>query len=107
MEVTELPALDENGHLQCLQSWSRAVAEMLASKDNLILTDKHWLIINLVRSIYLDTETSPPMRLLVKAIRSKVSADMANSRCLYKLFPDGPVRLACKYAGLPKPKHCL
>ena len=75
--------------------------------DELVLTQEHWQIINLVREIYLQTHTTPPMRLLIKAIKTKISADIANSRYLYRLFADGPVKLASKYAGLPKPKHCL
>jgi tRNA 2-thiouridine synthesizing protein E len=101
------PQLDDNGHLQDLKDWSKDWAKQMADEDKLQLTDKHWQIIHLVRQIYLDTETTPPMRLLIKAIRVNLSEDMANSRYLYQLFPDGPVRLACKYGGLPKPKHCL
>lgn len=99
--------LDNNGHLQDFKCWSREVGEYLSATDSLELNKQHWEIIDLVRQIYLETETSPPMRLLIKAIKINISADSANSRYLYQLFPDGPVRLACKYAGLPKPKHCL
>ncbi|MGR9000220.1 MAG: TusE/DsrC/DsvC family sulfur relay protein, partial [Gammaproteobacteria bacterium] len=28
-------------------------------------------------------------------------------RYLHKLFPDGPLKYACKLAGLPKPPACL
>ena len=99
--------LDENGHLQDFSCWDKSIGESLAKHDNLLLSSEHWQIINLMRDIYLQTETSPPMRLFIKAIRSKISEESANSRYLYRLFPDGPVRLACKYAGLPKPKHCM
>lgn len=106
MEMNSLK-LDENGHLLDYHCWNREIGEYLSKKDKLKLNSQHWQIINLVREIYLETEISPPMRLLIKAIQNKLSKDIANSRHLYKLFPDGPVRLACKYAGLPKPKHCL
>jgi len=99
--------LDTNGHLVDYMVWNKAIAIELASLDDISLSDKHWEIINLVRHIYLETETSPPMRLLIKAIKKYLSEDIANSRHLYQLFPDGPVRLSCKYAGLPKPKHCM
>jgi tRNA 2-thiouridine synthesizing protein E len=100
-------ALDEQGHLLNYSDWDRSVGEQLAIEDGFLLSEEHWEIICLVRDIYLQTETSPPMRLLVKAIKINISEEIANSRHLYKLFPDGPVRLSCKYAGLPKPKHCL
>ena len=106
MEITDL-TLDKNGHMVDYMSWSKDCAEVLAKSDQLNLTPEHWKIINLVREIYLETETTPPMRLLIKAIKLKLSEEYANSRYLYQLFPDGPVRLASKYAGLPKPKHCM
>jgi tRNA 2-thiouridine synthesizing protein E len=99
--------LDENGHLANYLCWNENIAQWLSEKDEFILKDGHWQIINLVRKIYLETKTSPPMRLLIKAINIQVSEEKANSRYLYQLFPNGPVRLACKYAGLPKPKHCM
>lgn len=105
MEITI--QLDSNGHLTDYTAWNKTTADQLAKIDGIHLTNQHWEIINLVRQIYLETETSPPMRLLIKAVKKYLSEDMASSRRLYQLFPDGPVRLACKYAGLPKPKHCL
>jgi len=99
--------LDENGHLKDPNQWTQSIAAQLAQKDNLTLTKNHWQIILLIRDIYLKTGTTPPMRLLIKAIKNKISQECANSRYLYQLFPDGPVRLASKYAGIPKPKHCL
>ena len=99
--------LDNNGHLLDYHMWNKEIANWLAQEDGFHLNNNHWKVINLVRKIYIETKTSPPMRLLIKAIRINLSEEMASSRILYQLFPDGPVRLACKYAGLPKPKHCM
>jgi tRNA 2-thiouridine synthesizing protein E len=33
--------------------------------------------------------------------------DKGNSKYLYELFPYGPAKQACKYAGLPKPTGCV
>ncbi len=98
---------DKNGHLKDHNNWTKALGQQLADEDGFALTENHWHIINLMREIYLKTETSPPMRLFIKAIKLNINEDIANSRYLYQLFPDGPIRLACKYAGLPKPKHCM
>ena len=98
---------DENGHLLDYKQWNPDIGQQLADADNFVLTAEHWQIIKLMREIYTETATSPPMRLFIKAIKLNINAEIANSRYLYRLFPDGPVRLACKYAGLPKPKHCM
>jgi tRNA 2-thiouridine synthesizing protein E len=99
--------LDENGHLCDYLEWEKSVGEYLAAQDEFDLNQQHWKIIDLVRNIYLKTETTPPMRLLIKVIKNELNENMASSRYLYQLFPEGPVRLACKYGGLPKPKHCI
>jgi len=33
--------------------------------------------------------------------------EKGNSRYLQRLFPDGPLKYACKFGGLPKPPTCL
>lgn len=105
MEITI--QLDDNGHMQDHTLWTQSIANQLANIDGITLTEKHWEIINLVRDIYIETKTTPPMRLLIKAIKINLNTEIANSRYLYQLFPDGPVRLTSKFAGLPKPKHCM
>jgi len=98
--------LDANGHLKTRHDWSTTVAEALAATDGIKLTADHWQVIKAVQTIYDETGDTPPMRLLIKLLRQRLSVDI-DSRFLYRLFPDGPVRLASKYAGLPKPKHCM
>ena len=45
--------------------------------------------------------------MLTKAIGKKLGKDKGNSKYLYELFPYGPAKQACKYAGLPKPTGCV
>lgn len=98
--------LDKNGHLKDKEAWNLQVANQLAQTDNLKLTKQHEQIILAVRAIFEETGDTPPMRLLIKVLRQQLD-DSIDSRYLYRLFPDGPVRLCSKYAGLPKPKHCM
>jgi len=49
-----------------------------------------------------------PMRgFFTKAIAKELGEAKGNSRYLHKLFPEGPLKYACKLAGLPKPPTCL
>ena len=45
--------------------------------------------------------------ILTRAVARRLGPDKGNSRYLYRLFPDGPARQACRYAGLPKPSGCI
>ena len=97
---------DQHGHLSDRALWNHDVAIQLAATDQIELTEAHWLLIDAVQNIYDETGDTPPMRLLIKVLRKKLD-DSIDSRYLYRLYPDGPVRLASKHAGLPKPKHCM
>lgn len=98
--------LDQHGHLLNRDDWNPSIAQALAAEDNIELTDQHWQLINTVRHIYDATGDTPPMRLLIKLLRKELDSEI-DSRYLYRLYPDGPVRFASKHAGLPKPKHCM
>ena len=105
MEINDMP-VDQHGHLIDHKLWNNEMAEKLAATDNIKLSQDHWNLIAAVQQIFEETGDTPPMRLLIKVLREKIN-DSIDSRHLYRLYPDGPVRLASKHAGLPKPKHCM
>lgn len=100
-------ALDVRGYLLDAGQWSRALAEEMARADGIDLSSAHWQVIDLLRDYFEQFALAPPMRLLVREIGARFGPDKASSRYLYRLFPDGPARQACRYAGLPKPISCI
>lgn len=100
-------ALDARGYLIDWQSWSETVATTMAAADQIKLDDAHWRVIHLLREYYGRFEVAPPMRLLVREIGQILGPEAASSRYLYRLFPQGPAKQACRYAGLPKPVSCI
>lgn len=100
-------AVDEKGYLLDWQSWSPAVARVMASADGIELGDDHWAVLELFRAYFQQYDIEPPMRALVRLVRERLGEDKAGSRYLYQLFPDGPGTQACRYAGLPRPLSCV
>jgi tRNA 2-thiouridine synthesizing protein E len=98
---------DKQGYLLDYTLWQPAMVDLLAETENIQLTDAHWEVINFVREFYIEYETSPAIRALVKAMAAKFGPDKGNSRYLQRLFPKGPAKQATKLAGLPKPARCL
>ena len=98
---------DEEGYLADLSQWDADVAEYMAKLDGSDLTDAHWEVINFLREYYEEYQIAPAVRVLTKAIGKKLGKDKGNSKYLYELFPYGPAKQACKYAGLPKPTGCV
>ncbi len=99
--------LDARGYLLDAAAWTREVAAAMAELDAIALGPEHWEIIDFLRDYHDRFGLAPPMRLLVKEIGRQFGPDKASSRYLYRLFPDGPARQACRYAGLPKPISCV
>lgn len=97
----------DQGFLRNRQDWNEAVATQLAAKENIDLSDQHWEIILFMRSYYEQYKHLPNTRMFIKAIAKTLGEDKGNSRYLHKLFPNGPLKYACKLAGLPKPPTCL
>ncbi|OOF59202.1 TusE/DsrC/DsvC family sulfur relay protein [Rodentibacter myodis] len=98
---------DNSGYLLDHTQWNEDVARAIAIQENLELTEAHWEVIHFVRDFYQEYNTSPAIRMLVKAMAEKLGADKGNSRYLQRLFPEGPAKQATKLAGLPKPAKCL
>lgn len=98
---------DEEGYLANRSDWTPEIAETMAATDRCILTPNHWEVINFLREYYDQYQVAPAVRVLVKTIGKKLGQDKGNSRYLYELFPYGPAKQACKYAGLPKPTGCV
>jgi len=100
-------ATDAQGYLLHLDDWSEALAEQIAAGEAIELSEAHWEVIRFVRDFYLEYNTSPAIRALVKAMARQYGEEKGNSRYLYKLFPKGPAKQATKIAGLPKPVKCI
>lgn len=100
-------ATDEEGYLENLSDWSTEVAEVMAAQDDQELTEQHWEVINFLREYYDEYQIAPAVRVLTKQIGKRLGAEKGNSKYLYELFPYGPAKQACRYAGLPKPTGCV
>ena len=98
---------DEEGYLADITQWVPGVADVMSKEDDLELTDEHWDIINFLREYYEEYQIAPAVRVLTKAVAKRMGKDKGNSKYLYELFPYGPGKQACKYAGLPKPTGCV
>lgn len=100
-------ATNDQGFLLDMQLWDRQVALHLAGLEAIDLTEAHWEILMFIRDFYQTYQYLPNARVFSKAIKNVLGIEKASSRYLLKLFPQGPLKYACKIAGLPKPPSCL
>lgn len=96
-----------SGFLVDPDDWSELVAEVLAAADSIELTEAHWEIVHFIRAYYRRYKHLPNQRVFTQAVRKQLGEEKGNSRYLYRLFPDGPLKYACRIGGLPKPTSCI
>ena len=93
--------VDEDGFMQEPQRWSQIVAQAIAQADGVCeITEDHWKVINFIREYYLENGLAPMVRKVCKETGLKLKE-------IYDLFPGGPAKGACRWAGLPKPEGCV
>lgn len=92
--------VDGDGFLVNRDDWSEEVAVELAMTDGFEMTEQVMTFIREARAMYDNDGVVPPIRIFAK--RQKVS-----TKDLYDIFRKGPMKLICKWGGLPKPTGCV
>ncbi len=98
--------LDENGHLVNAGDWSEGLADHLARLDGLALDHRHWIVIRFIRDYHGRYDSVPMPKVIIKGLNRAAGQERYTIKFLYSLFPDHPMRRACRYAGVPQPAGC-
>ena len=100
MSVLDNVKFDADGYMEDPNAWSKEIAEAIAKREEVALTDRSWVVINYARKEYEAKGEAPTLRNITK------NTDV-DTKELYSLFPGGPGKLAAKVAGLHKPTGCI
>ena len=98
---------DQEGYITDISVWNPELAGIIAETENIEMNGDHWVVVNFLRNYYEDYQVEPAVRVLTRAIKRTLGPEKGTSKYLYDLFPNGPLRQACKIAGLPKPTSCI
>lgn len=98
---------DDEGYLLDQSDWSEELMYFMAEADGLSLTEPHVVVIKQIKDYFQNYSTTPPIRGLIKYLKTQGFDELASSIELAKLFPDGAAKSASKYAGLKKPVKCI
>ncbi|NNC34914.1 MAG: TusE/DsrC/DsvC family sulfur relay protein [Croceitalea sp.] len=91
--------VNEEGYLVDFKQWDREVCECIAGECNIVMTEKHWEVIEYIHDKH---ENQEPL-----SIRGIKKSGVINIKEFYQLFPGGPLKKATLIAGIPKPKSCI
>ncbi len=92
--------VDGEGFLVNRDDWNEQIAIELAKEDDFEIDDQIMTYIREARAMYDNDGVVPPIRIFAK----KMSV---STKDLYGVFKKGPMKLICKWGGLPKPTGCV
>ncbi len=94
-------AVDVNaeGYLTNMDQWTPELAREMATQYNIELTDKHFEVLNWLR-----TKQKEGVQL---SMRKLGNSGLVDIKQFYALFPGGPLKISSKLAGIPKPASCV
>jgi len=96
-------ATTENGFLESLDDWDKAVAEVIAAAEGIALAQDHWDVIEYLRDAYVNHNGEQPNnRAILKAMQERWTGRKVDNKTLFDLFPGNPSKQAGKVAGLPE-----
>jgi len=95
---------DDEGYLVDPSDWSEPVAEALAAREGLQLTDLHWQVLRFMRDFLDEHQLIPDARFVIRFLAEDAGLGNAARQRLFELFPYGYVRQACKIAGMRRPR---
>jgi TusE/DsrC/DsvC family sulfur relay protein len=92
--------VDDEGFLTMYDEWDPNLADELAARIGVDLTDAHWEAIAFLREDYAAQGETPTLRRV-----STVGG--VPTKELFALFPKKPAKKMAYIAGLPKPQGCV
>ena len=94
--------INDEGYLADINDWDEEVAQALADKEGIKLTQKHFDLIKYLREEHINNGGNEPNeRTILKAL-GDVWGTKPSSKDTYDLFPGAPSKQGRKVAGLPK-----
>jgi len=96
-------SIDDEGYLINPSDWNRELAEKMARQEHIVLTDAHWLVIDFMREYFEQRQIAPDARHVMKRLAEREGGGEGRNE-LFRLFPYGYVKQACRIAGMRRPR---
>lgn len=91
--------VNAEGYFENPAQWNKDMAVEMAKEYNITLTDKHFAVLDYLRTKHIAGEQL--------TIRKVGGSGIVDIKGLYELFPGGPLKISSKLAGIPKPMSCV
>lgn len=96
---------DNEGYLVNPEDWDEILAAQLAEEEHLALNETYWPILRFMRNYWSNHRIAPDVRHVVRWLAEQQGVDKKTAKdVLFRLFPYGYVKQACKLAGMQRPR---
>ena len=96
---------DIEGYVVDPEDWSEDLAQDLAAEEGLELTEQYWPILGFIRDYWQEHKVIPDVRHVITHLAKVQNYDKKSAKqLLFRLFPYGYVKQACKIAGMQRPR---
>lgn len=101
----QLISVDEQGFLIDPEDWNEAIAEELARRLGVELTQAHWAVLWFMREFLAEHGVAADARFVFRFLEAHgADAGSSGREVFFALFPYGYVGQACKIAGMRQPR---
>ena len=92
-------SITEDGYLTDFSQWDETIGKEIAQTEGIDMTGRHWEVITWIQN---QVQADKPL-----SIRGIKKSGVIDIKEFYSLFPNGPLKVSTKIAGVPKPKSCI
>jgi TusE/DsrC/DsvC family sulfur relay protein len=89
----------DEGYFTNPSQWTKEIALEIAKEEGVVLTDKHFQVLNYLRDRFTRGEAL--------SIRGINKSGIVEVKDFYQMFPGAPLKKSTKIAGIPKPESCV
>ena len=91
--------VNDEGYLTDSSQWTKEVGKAIAAEQGVVLTDKHFEVIDFIRNKVAEGATL--------TIRGINKSGVVDAKSFYQMFPGAPLKKSTMIAGVPKPESCI
>jgi len=105
MKTATQAAYDNEGYLIDPEQWDESVARTLAAEEGIDLGANYWPVLHFMHEYWSRHRVAPDVRHVVDFLVKEQGFDKkAAKQHLFRQFPYGYVKQACKIAGMQRPR---
>ena len=102
-KLAQVFGIHSGDDVEAFDAWTKESAKKKAEAMGIVLTDKHWEVINFLRVHFQNVGAKmPPVHELSQTLEERFS-DQGGLKYLFTLFPGGPLNKGSLIAGIPVP----